>query len=110
MGKQLVGSCKKCGACCRVLLHQESWDTPDSKRELLEFHSARGGRLVVDVQGLLLFEHKSQCVKLRKNNCRVHDGKPAVCRKFPHFDWSVLASVGIDANDLLPKGCGFRYE
>ena len=88
-----VGSCKACGACCKLLGFYVDLSVPGA----VDFYRARG--LDIREDGLVSFEHP--CPHLTaEGKCDLQgtSEKPQSCVDWPR-----------SPHELLP-GCGFRFE
>jgi len=94
--RDLIGEgimkCKKCGACCRLIVLQHSNPTKKS----LEYYRARGWTF--DPVNELVWI-PSVCPHLLDNNtCNIYKSRPRQCRLFP------TRTPGL----VVPPGCAFE--
>ena len=84
--------CKKCGACCRLIVLQHSNPTKKS----LEYYRARGWTF--DPVNELVWI-PSVCPHLLENNtCNIYENRPKQCRLYP------TRTPGL----VVPPGCAFE--
>ncbi len=84
--------CKKCGACCRLIVLQHSNPTKKS----LEYYRVRGWTFdpVTDLVWI-----PSVCPHLHDNNtCKIYKSRPKQCRLYP------TRTPGL----VVPRGCAFE--
>jgi Fe-S-cluster containining protein len=100
-----VGECNRCGACCRVILLEQSWEEiqqiamltkvlgipsdhqfaarhwrPLTRDEAMQRNAFYASRLPVDA-------HLYTCDRLGPDGqCTAHDERPLVCRGYPWYD------------------------
>jgi Fe-S-cluster containining protein len=91
----ILGSCKKCGGCCRFFVlsvPKRLYGKKDIIR-WLEFHGVK--KIAPIVKEELRLVIPLPCLKLNGNLCLIHDRRPRMCRDFPSNE-----------DQLLP-GCGY---
>jgi Fe-S-cluster containining protein len=83
--------CRQCGKCCTMLERKEyegislfAWEKHLFPNEDINPSLGIGEDPESKNFKILLYTYNSSgCVHLEKNNCRIHDQRPMVCRSYP---------------------------
>lgn len=87
--------CTQCARCCQSFsVGLNSADIQRLAQHLkLEAYQVRLKYLKKDHEGDLVFKQRP-CAFLKKNCCSVYEGRPQVCRSFPHLHQDRMAGRG----------------
>ncbi len=89
-------TCKKCGACCKVLYFEK----PNLSADMRAYYNYHKGVKVITYEGKTLVEVKEPCQHLTADNlCNIYNNKPHVCE---------VAYNQKRAGYVFPKGCAFE--
>ncbi len=84
-------ACKMCGMCCRYFANL----IPVAQSPDIEWIKLHGGivqyREIIGKQ-FYLYLLPCRCIKLTEDNkCLIHENKPAICKKLPNIELSILS-------------------